>query len=140
MECVTLFLKLPFEQGSLNLLFDAAPSGQCVIKFFDRWEERGRARRRKWLAVRSQSYAECPTNKVWILGRLADAATSHSGAFCLYVRSYCACRTLQRHSTNSLVTEQRVQASEWDTLPLEGFPTFCRGGIDGAQLHVLGET
>ena len=55
---------------------------------------RGRDRRRKWLAFRSQKHADYPVDKVWILGRLADAAMSHSGAMGSYVRSYLATTTV----------------------------------------------
>ena len=73
--------------------------------------ERGKDRRRKWLAFRSQRCAAWSAEKVWILARLADAATSHSGAFGSYVRSHLASTTvlaqlLQRHPTNPLLKKK----------------------------------
>ena len=48
----------------------------------------------KVVSLQKSEYADYPIDKVWILGRLADAATSHSGALGSYVRSYLATTTV----------------------------------------------
>ena len=98
--------------------------------------KRGRDRRRKWSVFRSQRYADWPADKVWILGRLADAATSHSCTFGSNVRSFLATTTVlvgrcRDILTTPLLKKQRAQASELDTFPSARFSNilsewYCR--------------